>query len=169
MSHLPPSTTQQHERDSRSASQDLQRRLTERQVAMIAIGGAIGVGLFLGSNVTISQAGPAVLLTYVLGAAVSLVVAYSLAEMAVIHPVAGAFGIYAEKYLNPWFGFTVRATYGLIQIVAIGAEVTAVAIYFQYWFQIRRNGSGLLWCPVESLLSMPHRSGILVSLNTGSL
>ena len=101
---------------------------------MIAIGGAIGVGLFLGSNVTINQAGPAVLLTYVLGAAVSLVVAYSLAEMAVIHPVAGAFGIYAEKYLNPWFGFTVRATYGLIQIVAIGAEVTAVAIYFQYWF-----------------------------------
>src|SRR5205085_7329099 len=134
MSHLPPSTTQQHERDSRSPSQDLQRRLTERQLAMIAIGGAIGVGLFLGSNVTINQAGPAVLLTYVLGAAVSLVVAYSLAEMAVIHPVAGAFGIYAEKYLNPWFGFTVRATYGLIQIVAIGAEVTAVAIYFQYWF-----------------------------------
>jgi amino acid transporter, AAT family len=134
MSHLPSSTTQQHERDSRSASQDLQRRLTERQLAMIAIGGAIGVGLFLGSNVTINQAGPAVLLTYVLGAAVSLVVAYSLAEMAVIHPVAGAFGIYAEKYLNPWFGFTVRATYGLIQIVAIGAEVTAVAIYFQYWF-----------------------------------
>lgn len=134
MSNLPASTTQQHERDSSSHSQDLQRRLTERQLAMIAIGGAIGVGLFLGSNVTINQAGPAVLLTYVLGAAVSLVVAYSLAEMAVIHPVAGAFGIYAEKYLNPWFGFTVRATYGLIQIVAIGAEVTAVAIYFQYWF-----------------------------------
>src|SRR5581483_2611627 len=115
-------------------SQSLQRRLTERQLAMIAIGGAIGVGLFLGSSVTINQAGPAVLVTYLLGAAVSLVIAYSLAEMAVVHPVAGAFGIYAERYLNPWFGFTVRATYGLVQIVAIGAEVTAVAIYFQYWF-----------------------------------
>ena len=115
-------------------SQNLQRRLTERQLAMIAIGGAIGVGLFLGSSVTINQAGPAVLVTYLLGAAVSLVIAYSLAEMAVVHPVAGAFGIYAERYLNSWFGFTVRATYGLIQIVAIGAEVTAVAIYFQYWF-----------------------------------
>jgi len=101
---------------------------------MIAIGGAIGVGLFLGSNVTISLAGPAVILSYLVGAILSLIMAYSLAEMAVVHPVAGSFGIYAERYLSPWFGFTVRATYGLIQVVAIGAEVTAVAIYFQYWF-----------------------------------
>jgi amino acid transporter, AAT family len=115
-------------------SQNLQRKLTERQLAMIAIGGAIGVGLFLGSNVTISLAGPAVILSYLIGAVLSLIMAYSLAEMAVVHPVAGSFGIYAERYLSPWFGFTVRATYGLIQIVAIGAEVTAVAIYFQYWF-----------------------------------
>jgi len=130
MTTSPPSSIHQSVPDA----QQLQRRLTERQLAVIAIGGAIGVGLFLGSNVTINLAGPAVLLTYLLGAAVSLVIAYSLTEMAVVHPVAGAFGVYAEKYLNPWFGFTVRATYGLIQIVAIGAEVTAVAIYFQYWF-----------------------------------
>lgn len=115
-------------------SQELQRRLTERQLAMIAIGGAIGVGLFLGSSVTISLAGPAVIVTYLLGALLSLVVAYSLAEMAVVHPVAGSFGVYAENYLNPWSGFTVRVTYGLVQIIAVGAEVTAVAIYFQYWF-----------------------------------
>src|SRR5712692_67203 len=115
-------------------SQNLQRKLTERQLSMIAIGGAIGVGLFLGSNVTISLAGPSVILTYVVGAIVALIMAYSLAEMAVVHPVAGSFGIYAERYLNRWSGFTVRATYGLIQIIAIGAEVTAVAIYFQYWF-----------------------------------
>jgi len=113
---------------------DLQRRLTERQLAMIAIGGAIGVGLFLGSNFTIGMAGPSVIITYVLGAGLALIVAYSLAEMAVVHPVAGSFGIYAELYLNSWSGFTVRAMYGLIQIIAIGAEVTAVAIYFQYWF-----------------------------------
>lgn len=114
--------------------QNLQRRLTERQLAMIAIGGAIGVGLFLGSTVTIHLAGPAVIVTYLLGAVLSLIMAYALGEMAVVHPVAGSFGIYAERYLNPWFGFVVRATYGLIQIVAIGAEVTAVAIYFRYWF-----------------------------------
>ncbi|HET7208440.1 MAG TPA: amino acid permease [Terriglobales bacterium] len=116
------------------SQQALQRRLSERQLAMIAIGGAIGVGLFLGSTVTINQAGPSVIVTYLLGAALSLVMAYALAEMAVVHPVAGSFGIYAERYLNPWFGFTVRTTYGLVQIVAVGAEVTAVAIYFQYWF-----------------------------------
>jgi len=115
-------------------SQALQRRLSERQLSMIAIGGAIGVGLFLGSNVTVNLAGPSVILTYILGAVLALIMAYSLAEMAVVHPVAGSFGIYAERYLSPWFGFTVRATYGLVQIIAIGAEVTAVAIYFQYWF-----------------------------------
>ena len=120
--------------DKPQSPQNLQRKLTERQLSMIAIGGAIGVGLFLGSSVTVSQAGPSVILTYVIGAAVALIMAYSLAEMAVVHPVAGSFGIYAEKYLSPWFGFTVRSTYGLVQIIAIGAEVTAVAIYFQYWF-----------------------------------
>ena len=112
----------------------LQRQLSQRQLTMIAIGGAIGVGLFLGSSVTIELAGPAVIITYLLGALIAMVIAYSLAEMAVVHPVSGSFGIYAEKYLSPWAGFCVRATYGLVQIIAIGAEVTAVAIYFSFWF-----------------------------------
>src|SRR5215472_11731630 len=135
-------------RDTQQSSQTLQRKLTERQLSMIAIGGAIGVGLFLGSNVTISQAGPSVILTYVLGAVIALIMAYALAEMAVIHPVAGSFGIYAERYLNPWAGFAVRATYGIIQIIAVGAEVTAVAIYFQYWFP---NTPQWLWVVVVSV------------------
>jgi L-asparagine transporter-like permease len=101
---------------------------------MIAIGGAIGVGLFLGSSVTVHLAGPGVIVTYLFGAVIALVIAYALAEMAVVHPVAGSFGVYAERYLSRWAGFSVRATYGLIQIIAIGAEVTAVAIYFEFWF-----------------------------------
>jgi amino acid transporter, AAT family len=116
------------------ADEGLQRTLSQRQLTMIAIGSAIGVGLFLGSTVTISLAGPAVIVTYVLGAAIALVMAYALAEMAVTHPLAGSFGVYAEQYLSPWYGFVVRATYGFIQILAIGAEVTAVAIYFAFWF-----------------------------------
>jgi AAT family amino acid transporter len=111
----------------------LHRRLTQRQLTMMAIGGAIGVGLFLGSSVTIRLAGPAVILSYLLGAGIALIVAYAVTEMAVVHPVAGAFGVYAEKYLNPWAGFSVRATYGVAQIVAIGAEVTAAAIYISFW------------------------------------
>ena len=115
-------------------TEDLQRRLSQRQLTMMAIGGAIGVGLFLGSSVTIRLAGPAVILSYLLGAGVALVMAYVLAEMAVVHPVAGAFGCYAETYLNRWAGFSVRATYGAAQIIAIGAEVTAAAIYISFWF-----------------------------------
>lgn len=101
---------------------------------MMAIGGAIGVGLFLGSGVTIRLAGPAVILSYLLGAGIALILSYVLAEMAVVHPVAGGFGVYAEKYLNPWAGFSVRATYGVAQVIAIGAEVTAAGIYISFWF-----------------------------------
>ena len=112
----------------------LHRRLGQRQLTMMAIGGAIGVGLFLGSRVTIRLAGPAVILSYLLGAGIALIMSYVLAEMAVIHPVTGAFGVHAEKYLNPWAGFSVRATYGVAQIIAIGAEVTAAGIYLSFWY-----------------------------------
>jgi amino acid transporter, AAT family len=115
-------------------AEGLQRRLSQRQLTMMAIGGAIGVGLFLGSSVTIHLAGPAVILSYLMGAAIALIMSYVLAEMAVVHPVAGSFGVYAETYLNPWAGFSVRATYGAAQIIAIGAEVTAAGIYISYWF-----------------------------------
>jgi AAT family amino acid transporter len=117
-----------------AATDGLHRRLGQRQLTMMAIGGAIGVGLFLGSSVTIRLAGPGVILSYLLGAVIALIMSYVLTEMAVIHPVAGAFGVYAEKYLNPWAGFSVRATYGAAQIIAIGAEVTAAAIYIAFWF-----------------------------------
>src|SRR5215472_7312811 len=115
-------------------TEGLHRRLGQRQLTMMAIGGAIGVGLFLGSSMTIRLAGPAVIVSYVLGAGIALIMSYVLAEMAVVHPVAGAFGVYAEKYLNPWAGFSVRATYAVAQIIAIGAEVTAVGIYLAYWW-----------------------------------
>ena len=117
-----------------TTEEGLQRRLSSRQLTMIAIGSAIGVGLFLGSTVTIGLAGPGVIVTYIVGASIALVMGYALAEMAVVHPQAGSFGVYAERYLSPWFGFAVRATYAFIQILAIGAEVTAVAIYFTFWF-----------------------------------
>lgn len=136
--------------DDPSATQqigDLQRRLSQRQLTMMAIGGAIGVGLFLGSSVTISLAGPAVILSYVLGAGIALIMAYVLAEMAVVHPVPGAFGYYAETYLHRWAGFSVRATYGAAQIIAIGAEVTAAAIYMSFWFPGVPSGSGLFSSP----------------------
>ncbi len=134
--------------ETATSSDGLHRQLSQRQLSMIAIGGAIGVGLFLGSSVTVQLAGPGVILSYLLGAAITVVVAYALAEMAVVHPVAGSFGVYAERYLSPWAGFCVRATYGLIQIIAVGAEVTAVAIYMSFWFP---TVPGWIWVASASL------------------
>jgi amino acid transporter, AAT family len=123
-----------HKAPDSSAGTELRRKLTQRQLSMLAIGGAIGVGLFLGSGVTIGLAGPGVIISYLFAAVIAMIVAYALAEMAVVHPVAGSFGVYAETYLSDWAGFAVRATYAFVQIIAIGAEVTAVAIYFAFWF-----------------------------------
>jgi amino acid transporter, AAT family len=115
-------------------SEQLSRQLTSRQVGMIAIGGAIGTGLFLGSSLAVHTAGPGVILSYVIGAAITLLLMSALSEMAVAHPTAGSFGVYAEIYVNPWAGFTVRYTYWAAQCIAIGGEATAIAIYCQWWF-----------------------------------
>ncbi len=112
----------------------LARRLTTRQMAMIAIGGAIGTGLFLGSSLAVRTAGPAVILSYLIGAGLALLLMGALSEMAVAHPTAGSFGVYAELYLNRWAGFVVRYTYWACQCIAIGGEATAVAIYCRWWF-----------------------------------
>lgn len=112
----------------------LKRQLTTRQLSMIALGGAIGTGLFLGSAVSVRVAGPGAILSYVAGAVIAWLIAWALAEMAVAHPVAGSFGIYAEMYVHPWAGFTVRYSYWLAQAVAIGSELVAASIYCHDWF-----------------------------------
>jgi AAT family amino acid transporter len=114
--------------------EQLSRQLTSAQTGMIAIGGAIGTGLFLGSSLAVHTAGPGVILSYVMGAVITLLLMGALSEMAVAHPTAGSFGVYAEIYLNPWAGFTVRYTYWAAQCIAIGGEATAIAIYCQWWF-----------------------------------
>jgi AAT family amino acid transporter len=103
-------------------------------MAMIAIGGAIGTGLFLGSALAVRTAGPAVILSYLLGAVIALLMMGALSEMAVAHPTAGSFGVYAELYLSRWSGFVVRYTYWAAQCIAIGGEATAAAIYCRWWF-----------------------------------
>jgi L-asparagine transporter-like permease len=112
----------------------LRRSLSARRITMIAIGGAIGTGLFLGSGFAISLAGPAVLLSYCIGAVIALLLIGCLAEMTVAHPTSGSFGAYAEYYLGPLAGFLVRYSYWTCIVLAVGTEVTAVALYMQYWF-----------------------------------
>lgn len=129
--------------DTREDRAGLERRLTGRQLAMIGLGGAIGTGLFLGSSLAISQAGPATIIAYAVCALVALVIAWALAEMVVVHPTAGSFGAIAHMYLGGWAGFVTRWTYWTIQVIAVGGEVIAAGIYIQYWWpQIP------LWLPV---------------------
>lgn len=112
----------------------LVRKLTTGQLTMIALGGAIGTGLFLGSGMAIGYAGPGVIISYLIGALIAFFLMYCLSEMAVAHPTAGSFGTYAERYIGPWAGFVVRYTYWGAQVIAIGGEATAVAIYMHFWF-----------------------------------
>src|SRR6202046_1473365 len=114
--------------------EQLSRQLASGQLTMIAIGGAIGTGLFLGSSLAVRIAGPGVIVSYLIGAAIALLFMSALSEMAVAHPTTGSFGVYAEIYVNPWAGFTVRYTYWAAQCIAIGGEATAIAIYCQWWF-----------------------------------
>lgn len=114
--------------------QGLRRTLSARQMVMIAIGGAIGTGLFLGSGFAIGFAGPSVLISYTIGALISLLLMGCLAEMTVAHPTPGSFGAYAEHYVSPWAGFLVRYAYWMCIVLAVGTEVTAIALYMKYWF-----------------------------------
>jgi len=114
--------------------QGLRRSLSAGRMAMIAIGGAIGTGLFLGSGFAISLAGPAVLLSYAIGALVALLLMGCLAEMTIAHPTSGSFGAYAEYYLGPLAGFLVRYAYWTCIVLAVGTEVTAIALYMHFWF-----------------------------------
>lgn len=112
----------------------LRRTLSARQLAMIAIGGAIGTGLFLGSGSAIGLAGPSVLISYLVGAFITLLLMGCLAEMTVAHPTAGSFGAWAEFYVSPLAGFLVRYAYWAGVVLAVGTELSAVAIYMRYWF-----------------------------------
>jgi L-asparagine transporter-like permease len=111
----------------------LRRELSPRQLTMIAIGGAIGTGLFLGSTISIRLAGPAVVAVYLAGAVIAWLMTRALTEMAVAHPTAGSFGVHAELYQGSWAGFTVRWSYWFAQVIAIGGEVVASGIYAQFW------------------------------------
>ncbi|MGE5322522.1 MAG: amino acid permease, partial [Actinomycetota bacterium] len=112
----------------------LKRELSARQMAMVAVGGSIGTGLLLGSGAAIQVAGPAVVVSYILSAAISFTVAMALGEMSEMHPAAGSFGVYAELYLNRWAGFVARYGYWFSVVIAIGSEVVAAGTYMKTWF-----------------------------------
>lgn len=116
-------------------------------MTMIALGGAIGTGLFMGSKLGIMLAGPSVIISYIIGGIIALLVMGALSEMTVHRPVAGAFGVYAEKYLGPFAGYLTKYLYWSALVFAVGTEVSVVGEYMQYWFP---DIPGLFWVVVFS-------------------
>jgi amino acid transporter, AAT family len=127
----------------------LHRKLTTWQISMIGLGSCIGTGLFLGSALSVSLAGPAVILSFLAAALIALTMMWALAEMAAAHPAAGSFGLYAEMYLHPWAGYAIRLTYWLCMMAAVGSEVVAVEIYCSHWFP---QVPAWIWIALVSLL-----------------
>jgi len=112
----------------------LKRGLSARHIRFMALGSAIGTGLFYGSASAIQMAGPAVLLAYLIGGAAVFMVMRALGEMAVHNPVSGSFGQYASTYLGPMAGFILGWTYAFEMIIVCLADVTAFGIYMGFWF-----------------------------------
>jgi AAT family amino acid transporter len=116
------------------ASASLRRGLRARHIQLIAIGGTIGVGLFLGSAHAISVAGPALILGYAAVGVVIFFIVRALGELMTYQPVSGTFAAYAEEFLGPFAGFLTGWSYWFMWIVVAMAELTAVGIYVNYWF-----------------------------------
>lgn len=112
----------------------MHRGLRSRHIRFIALGSAIGTGLFYGSSEAIQAGGPAVLLAYLIGGAAVFLVLRSLGEMAVHHPTAGSFGEYATKHLGPLAGFTTGWTYAFEMVIVCIADITALGVYMGFWF-----------------------------------
>lgn len=120
--------------EKQASNEELHRGLEERHIQLMAIGGAIGVGLFLGSAGAINKAGPALLLTYIAAGAILFFIMRALGEVAVEKPVAGSFSSYANEYISPLAGYLTGWTYWFMWIVTCMAEVTAVGVYINFWF-----------------------------------
>ncbi|GHE35782.1 amino acid permease [Streptomyces thermocarboxydus] len=122
------------EKVTEAPEEGYERGLGSRQVQMIAIGGAIGVGLFMGAGANIAKAGPSIILMYALAGVVIFFIMRALGELLLYRPVSGSFAEYAREFLGPFFGFVTGWTYWLMWVVTGMAELTAAAIYIHFWF-----------------------------------
>ncbi|NWK82083.1 amino acid permease [Acinetobacter sp. SwsAc4] len=115
-------------------SSQLQRGLKNRHIQLIAMGGAIGTGLFLGSAQVIQSAGPSIILGYAIGGLIAFLIMRQLGEMIVEEPVAGSFSHFAYQYWGKFPGFLSGWNYWVLYILVAMSELTAVAKYINYWW-----------------------------------
>jgi GABA permease len=119
-----------------TSAPSLKRALSQRQLRMIAIGGVIGAGLFVGSGVVIGDTGPGAFITYAMSGALIVLVMRMLAEMAVANPSTGSFADYSRKALGNWAGFSAGWLYWYFWVIVVGFEAIAGAKIIQYWVDI---------------------------------
>ena len=116
------------------ATSQLRQGLSQRQLSMIALGGVIGAGLFVGSGVVIRDTGPAAFLTYALCGLLIVLVMRMLGEMAAANPSTGSFADYSAKALGGWAGFSVAWLYWYFWVIVVGFEAVAGGTVLNYWF-----------------------------------
>src|ERR1700742_1427982 len=117
-----------------STDPQLHQGLSQRQLSMIALGGVIGAGLFVGSGVVIRDTGPAAFLTYTLCGLLIVLVMRMLGEMAAANPSTGSFADYAATALGGWAGFSVAWLYWYFWVIVVGFEAVAGGKVLNYWF-----------------------------------
>ncbi|KAL3478214.1 amino acid permease-domain-containing protein [Aspergillus californicus] len=127
----------------KTANSPLQRSLTGRHLQMIAIGGSIGTGLFVGSGRVLATGGPgSLLIAYAMIGCMLYCTVHALGEMAVIFPVAGSFAHYSTRFIDPAWGFAMGWNYALQWLVILPLEIVAAAITVDYW---ESNVSSAVW------------------------
>lgn len=136
--------------------QTLKRGLKNRHIQLIALGGAVGTGLFLGIAQTINMAGPSVLLGYAIGGFIAFLIMRQLGEMIVEEPVAGSFSHFAYKYWGSFAGFLSGWNYWAMFILVGMAELTAAGIYVQYWWDIPTWISAAFFFVVINLINLTN-------------
>ena len=112
----------------------LQKGLKQRHLTMIAIGGVIGAGLFVGSGAVMKDAGPAAFLSYAVTGVLIILVMRMLGEMATANPSTGSFADYARRALGGWAGFSVGWLYWYFWVIVVGFEAVAGAEILRVWF-----------------------------------
>lgn len=113
---------------------ELKRGLQNRHIQLIALGGAIGTGLFLGSAGVLKSAGPSMILGYAIAGFIAFLIMRQLGEMIVEEPVAGSFSHFAHKYFGGYAGFLSGWNYWVLYVLVGMAELTAVGKYVQFWW-----------------------------------
>ena len=115
---------------------ELHKGLNQRQIAMIAMGGVIGAGLFVGSGVVINSTGPGAFLSYAITGVLIIFVMRMLGEMATANPSTGSFADYSRKALGGWAGFSVGWLYWYFWVIVVGFEAVAGAKILQFWIDL---------------------------------